>query len=417
MTGLSARSRPMTSRTERSSMVATCLDRPATSGGEKHGASRIVSATMGTWVRMAQMHEFTKENSKKLQGMFVLADPKGSLKLPVESLYRVYFQAGFEVTLEQFQKILEAMGENWHEPLQYADFFSHLAALTLEMPEVFEAQTSVEFAPTHIMRILSRRMTERYSLLMRQFKIEDTEGNGELKRSQLLRVIRATGLQLSEAQLDELLQNIDLLPLNSLDANKFINIFVSHHPASPDRVDLGTSVRMPNAPKNISEAPTMSVPQLKAALQEKLRLSIGNPREMFFQMDQTKDGTLTRHDFFRAFQRFGLFPTEKQVDELFKELDVDRKGRLDYQQFLARMAPKPRAQTVPCEGGVAIDAYDLARDKVRAATSSGPRPATATAVQMQQAVQSKLGSQENWDRAETFFRAQDVGLMGKVSIS
>ena len=418
-TGFSDGARPATSRSERASMVAMHPDRPATGAGGKAGATRMVSATMGTWVRMTQMHEFSKENRRKLQNMFVLADPDGCMKLSVAALYSVYQKAGFDVSFEEFRKILEAMGENGRDDLDYADFFSHIATLTFEMPEVFEAQTSVEFAPTHIMRILSRRLTERYSAMMRQFKIEDTEGNGELTRQQLLRVIRATSLQFSEAQLDELLRNIDLLPLSTLNANKFINIFVPHHPIPTERVDLGTSIRMPNAPKQMSEAPLMTTPQLKTALQEKLRLSIDTPKEMFFQMDQTKDGTLTRHDFFRSFQRFGLFPTEKQVDELFKELDVDRKGRLDYQQFLARMAPKPHAHahTAPPNFGATADtdAYASAREKVRTATASGQRTPVATASQMQQAVQSKLGSLANWERALSFFRAQDVGLMGKVS--
>ena len=34
---------------------------------------------------------------------------------------------------------------------------------------------------------------------------------------------------------------------------------------------------------------------------------------MFAQMDHTKDGVITRKGLLRAFQRFGLFPTKKQV--------------------------------------------------------------------------------------------------------
>lgn len=93
----------------------------------------MVSATMGTWVRLAQMHEFTKENRKKVQAMFVLADPHGSMLLTMGQLHGLYHQAGFEVSLVQFQKILEAMGENPNEPLNYADFFSHLTTLTFEV--------------------------------------------------------------------------------------------------------------------------------------------------------------------------------------------------------------------------------------------------------------------------------------------
>lgn len=211
------------------------------------------------------------------------------------------------------------------------------------------------------------------------------------------------------------LENIDLLPLNTLNANKFINIFVPHHPVPSSRVDHAASIRMPNAPKEMSAAPTMSTPQLKSALQEKLQIVFSDPHEMFLQMDQSKDGTLTRHDIYRAFQRFGLFPTEKQVDALFGELDVDRKGRIDYQGFLARLAPKPRSHIRNPATSAADDGpYAAARDKVRAVTASGQRPPTATAAQMQQAVQSKLASKANWERAGTLLRAQDVGLLGRV---
>jgi len=36
---------------------------------------------------MSQMHEFTKENRKKVQGMFVSADPHGSMMLTAVGLF------------------------------------------------------------------------------------------------------------------------------------------------------------------------------------------------------------------------------------------------------------------------------------------------------------------------------------------
>ena len=118
-------------------MVAMHNERSATGAGQRAGATRMVSATMGTWVRLAQMHEFTKENRNKVQAMLVLADPHGSMLLSTEQLHGLYYTAGFEVSLEQFQKILEAMGESPKDLLNYADFFSHLTTLT------FEVQTCV----------------------------------------------------------------------------------------------------------------------------------------------------------------------------------------------------------------------------------------------------------------------------------
>jgi len=36
---------------------------------------------------MSQMHEFTKENRNKVQGMFVSADPHGSMMLTAVGLF------------------------------------------------------------------------------------------------------------------------------------------------------------------------------------------------------------------------------------------------------------------------------------------------------------------------------------------
>jgi hypothetical protein len=131
MTGISTYSRPATSSGELMGGQAT------TKGGNL--ASMFwrrdpeVSATMGTRVRLSQMHEFTKDNRRKIQGMFVLADPHGSMKLSMESMHNIYSLSGFDISLAEFQSILEAMGTNWREPIDYADFFSHLTILTKEV--------------------------------------------------------------------------------------------------------------------------------------------------------------------------------------------------------------------------------------------------------------------------------------------
>ena len=400
--------------------TSSSVERPGTSlTGSDFLPPRLARATMGAWVRLGQMHDFTRDNRKKIQAMFVEADPKGDLVLTWQQLHAAYLDAGFVVSETQFQKMLEAMGEDWGQPINYADFFSHLTTLTFEMPEIFEVQSSIQFALTHMLRILQRRMTDRYSLVVKQLKIEDTEGNGQLSRLQLLRVIRATGLQFSEAQLDELLQNIDLNPLKTLDAHRFVKIFVPHHPIPAKVHDATTSIRAPNAPKDLNTAPLMSLAQLKSALQEKLAIafsSYNDPvKEMFTQMDIKKEGVLTKKDFARAFQSFGIFPTSTQIEEFFKELDVERKGKINYSEFLTRMAPKPFDPHAISGAVRGLDAYDLARSKVRVQTASAQRPATATAVQMYQAVQKTLNSNAQRQRAETAFRAIDVGLSGKLS--
>ncbi|OZJ06800.1 hypothetical protein BZG36_00163 [Bifiguratus adelaidae] len=61
----------------------------------------------------------------------------------------------------------------------------------------------------------------------------------------------------------------------------------------------------------------------------------------FQMMDKSGTGNLNKTDFKAAMTRFGENFSDAEVDEMFKEADVDGDGMINYEEFLKVMSPNP----------------------------------------------------------------------------
>lgn len=112
----------------------------------------------------------------------------------------------------------------------------------------------------------------------------------------------------------------------------------SHRPPSVGRhAELAERAHVP---KEIHNAPSMNSAQLLQALKEKMEDHIKYPREMFLKLDTDKDGTLTKQELAKAFLHFNLYPKEADIDALFSAVDVHKKGRIGYGEFLSMLVPQ-----------------------------------------------------------------------------
>ncbi|WZZ41313.1 hypothetical protein YC2023_037572 [Brassica napus] len=60
--------------------------------------------------------------------------------------------------------------------------------------------------------------------------------------------------------------------------------------------------------------------------------SIFNP-QVFKRMDKNKDGKISLDEFSEGIRAFSSSITSEQIDELFKDLDVDGDGQIDVKEF------------------------------------------------------------------------------------
>jgi len=271
---------------------------------------------------IAQLNEFVRDHMQKLEEMFEMSDLDGGGKVSKYETVRIFIAAGFPVTIEEMNDILDILAQK--SPKGYLDYkamLNKLSALTFDMPEIFESLTSVHFAPTHLTQVVGSRIRDAYSKMIACLGEEDSEGNGMVSQLAMLRMLKGMGLEISLQALTEVLRSSGVKTHTSttgttyLNAHHLIQRFVpSHRPPSVGRyAELAERSRVP---KEIFAAPSMNPDQLLERLKEKMEDHIKYPREMFLKLDTDKDGTLTKEELAPAFLHFNLYPRPADVDSL-----------------------------------------------------------------------------------------------------
>ncbi|KAM3075315.1 hypothetical protein ACMFMG_007245 [Clarireedia jacksonii] len=123
-------------------------------------------------------------------------------------------------------------------------------------------------------------------------------------------------------------------------------------------------------------------------------------KEAFDAYDTDKGGNITVEEFGRVMKESGQNPSEEQLAEIIKEVDIDGDGTINFDEFIAMMTgrkrePKPETASVPA-------AIEPTESKPISNPESAPIP-----------VSSELGdSEEDWKAAWKEF---DHSLNGSIT--
>ncbi|CAM9092808.1 unnamed protein product [Chrysoparadoxa australica] len=93
------------------------------------------------------------------------------------------------------------------------------------------------------------------------------------------------------------------------------------------------NVKMVNSMKQYSSYGQLKKTALMVAAYHLAPAKLAGLREQFIEYDEAKNGTISQEELMNALERQGL--GKEEVATLFKGLDVDQTGKLDYLEFLA----------------------------------------------------------------------------------
>jgi hypothetical protein len=144
---------------------------------------------------ISQANEMLVANRAKFAEAFDHADHYHVGRIPKREVQRMFVWSGLPMTLEELDEILAVLDMKHPREVEYARFMERLACLTFDLPELFEGQSSVRFAPTHLSEVIGRRVRERKRFALAALREEDPEGSGFLSMTCTLRVLKSIGLE------------------------------------------------------------------------------------------------------------------------------------------------------------------------------------------------------------------------------
>eukprot|EP00826_Nyctotherus_ovalis_P057986 TRINITY_DN7946_c0_g2_i1.p1 TRINITY_DN7946_c0_g2~~TRINITY_DN7946_c0_g2_i1.p1 ORF type:complete len:151 (-),score=47.95 TRINITY_DN7946_c0_g2_i1:164-616(-) len=140
---------------------------------------------------------------------------------------------------------------------------------------------------------------DQYAEYKETFTLFDKTGNGTISVIELGKIMNSLGLGISTYELKEILEELDISGKDTIDFEGFLSLMVS----KTSNTD------------NVFE-------------------------EVFKLFDKNGDGTITAKELKEAMDTFGENLNDREVDEIFYEMDLDRDGKINYADFMRMMSGK-----------------------------------------------------------------------------
>ncbi|XP_065921016.1 calmodulin-like [Dysidea avara] len=140
---------------------------------------------------------------------------------------------------------------------------------------------------------------EQISEFKEAFSLFDEDGDGTITTKELCTVMRSLGQNPTEAELQDMINEVDADRNGTIDFPEFL---------------------------------TMMVRRTDSDLEE--------VREMFSIFDKDGNGFISAAELRHVLKNHGEMVTDEEVDEMMREADVDGDGQVNYDEFVAMMTSK-----------------------------------------------------------------------------
>ncbi|OCL00910.1 calmodulin [Cenococcum geophilum 1.58] len=136
---------------------------------------------------------------------------------------------------------------------------------------------------------------EQISEYRQAFAAFDKDGNGEITSEELGEMMRSLGLEPSETELQDIINEVDLDNTGSIDFDEFVTMMAKRVP----KVDAETELR-----------------------------------QAFKVFDRDGSGSIDTEELRHVMKSLGENLTDEQIDEMIREADKDGDGTVDYNEFV-----------------------------------------------------------------------------------
>ncbi|KAH6987682.1 regulatory protein calmodulin [Ilyonectria robusta] len=135
------------------------------------------------------------------------------------------------------------------------------------------------------------------------FAVFDKDGDGQITTKEIGEVMKSLGLEPSESELQDILNEVDVDSSGSIDFDEFLVLMARKADASDPEQDL---------------------------------------REAFKVFDRDNTGTISRDELRDVMRSIGEDFTEAEIDDMMQLADKDGNNTIDYQEFVEIMGMGPK---------------------------------------------------------------------------
>ena len=182
------------------------------------------------------------------------------------------------------------------------------------------------------------------------FRKFDEDGSGSLDYKEFRGVLRRYNIEMSDDNFKKVMQKFDLDGSGIIDYREFLERFGKHIAGHADTSGLSAALQEGNVGSNNTKDkerystvelrnrkaknPHWTAKQLKNRLQEALGVSEKSVVSAFLKFDKDRSGSLDYDEMRLVLRKFNIEMDEDNFNTVMHDLDPDRSGYFDYNDFL-----------------------------------------------------------------------------------
>jgi Ca2+-binding EF-hand superfamily protein len=279
--------------------------------------------------------------ARELKKAFEQVDIDTTNRVDKRDFQRAMYKLGAKLAADEIDLVFERFEADRSNKLDYREFielFADNSSRDGRSSQNSRLQREVDDLIDKIQRQLEDELgrdANKGRELKKVFENIDTDGSGTLDKREFAKAMASLRVKLTTDEIDVIYDRYDRNGRGALDYKSFLSL------AGLDSGSAGSSSSSSSSQSRSRSDLQREVDDIIDRIQRELENELGRDankgrelKRVFENIDTDRSGALDKQEFSRAMQRLHVKLTTAEVDTIYERYDQSRRGQLDYSAFL-----------------------------------------------------------------------------------